>query len=540
MSEKAEEQAQPKVPRRVIEYAREVQLAKEVIQMRRPGESIKVDNGAMALPDPSLAPITTNLKRTIPLDQFDEYRFNPRKAPNPAYPGILDWVLNYPGDNVDLNLTVARRPETGRYEPAKGGNTRRLALIEAWQTTGDTRYLNVLVTEIPWPGDAAIQAWSVSENENRADLIFRDKARALVLLKAEIEKERGELSQRAFCESVQSLGYKVHQSDFSHMAWAVSVLDPVLQQAMASLSHKNVKFLRSIADTYQTYYYRYTRDRNFDAIFSASLSECDGETLDFEKLDVVLSGRIAALLGEPHWQPQVSGAVKGIMDGEPLELMAPPPEILQAEIAAHNRPSYAEKLAARAAERKARKLAKNGKPGPATQGALPDSATGNVRHNTLPAAEPFDPMRIPPAARRQEIANHQQRNAELVRKMFSSRSGPEWVDRYIDIGVELRYGFRLRPEALALAAPQVAPDQIDTAQDKLSSQRAMLWMLHYLAADSIASAQELTNHVPGSLYRFLQVVTTAKLDRWISESVLDLLDGVHALNVLYATENGGN
>jgi ParB family protein of integrating conjugative element (PFGI_1 class) len=111
---------------------------------------------------------------------------------------------------MDAPLKVTRRPGATHYVVAAGGNTRLLAQLQLWQETADRAFETLPVVIKAWRSESDVLAGHLIENEQRADMTFWDKARGLVALKVELERERVTvLSLRQWESALADIGLPV-------------------------------------------------------------------------------------------------------------------------------------------------------------------------------------------------------------------------------------------------------------------------------------------------------------------------------------------
>lgn len=159
----------------------------------------------------------------LTLDELGEYDRNPRRARNEEYDTLKASYLES-GASQTL-LVVTKRPGEQQYFCAAGGNTRLRVLRELWQATGDEKFYRVNCKFVPYQGETRILVDHLKENDNRADYILIDRARAVCGLFERLDSEQdGSLSQRAFIDRLEKLGYpKLSQSQLRRFQAAVDL-----------------------------------------------------------------------------------------------------------------------------------------------------------------------------------------------------------------------------------------------------------------------------------------------------------------------------
>lgn len=121
----------------------------------------------------------------LPIGDVEPYQHNPRTGPNPRYNDIRASII---ADGITNPLTVTRRPESSKYHPYGGGNT-RLAIAKELQANGDARFDTIKVIVKRWPGDANVISAHLAENEMRGDITFWEKAQGVASFKQAHEQE---------------------------------------------------------------------------------------------------------------------------------------------------------------------------------------------------------------------------------------------------------------------------------------------------------------------------------------------------------------
>lgn len=125
----------------------------------------------------------------LSITDIEPYRLNPRTDPNPLYEEIKASIR---ADGITNILTVTRRPGAAKYHPYGGGNTRLAIATELYQE-GDQRFAKLNVVCKAWRGDANVLSAHISENENRGDVSFWNKAYGVNNFKIACEQELGRL-----------------------------------------------------------------------------------------------------------------------------------------------------------------------------------------------------------------------------------------------------------------------------------------------------------------------------------------------------------
>lgn len=123
----------------------------------------------------------------LPITEIERYGHNPRTSVNARYEEIKASIR---ADGITNTLTVTRRPNSTRYTPYGGGNT-RLQIAKELYAEGDQRFATLKVIIKKWPGDAQTIAAHLIENELRADISFWEKASGVHQFGLELAQELG-------------------------------------------------------------------------------------------------------------------------------------------------------------------------------------------------------------------------------------------------------------------------------------------------------------------------------------------------------------
>lgn len=197
--------------------------------------------------NPASATDTTNAGvRLLELGQIRCYDRNPRHTKNPEYDRIKASILT---SGLDQPLVVTQRPSDPHFIVQAGGNTRLQILKELYATTSDERFSRVPCRYREWQRESAVLLAHLRENDLRGDLIFIDKARGVLDLKALIAEERcvAEVSHRQLASVLKEQGYHISHLTISLMDYAVSVLLPAMPVALAAgLARAQVQRIRAL------------------------------------------------------------------------------------------------------------------------------------------------------------------------------------------------------------------------------------------------------------------------------------------------------
>jgi ParB family protein of integrating conjugative element (PFGI_1 class) len=203
-------------------------------------ERPSVDTGTVTPEELSLPPTAQVDKSvtTLRVTDIQPYEKNPRQAANPLFDTIKASIGQR---GMDAPLKVTRRPGATHYVVAAGGNTRLLAQLELWKETADPRFEKVPIVITAWRSESDVLAGHLIENEQRADMTFWDKARGIVALKIELEREGASaLTLRQWESALSDIGLPVGKDVLSTYLFAVERLAP-LGSVVWSLSRNDVR-----------------------------------------------------------------------------------------------------------------------------------------------------------------------------------------------------------------------------------------------------------------------------------------------------------
>lgn len=274
-------------------------------------------------------PLAKSRKR-VTLDQLRPYDNNPRTTRNPKFDEILTSIENA---GLDQPPNISRRsPDDPDYMIIDGGNTRleilkllyekytRLAngaesdeerLTYAQKAEG---FFVIDCVFKPWVSESRALAGHMSENENRGDLLFIEKALAVqkqrtfydeedrkVALKEGREYNGKPLSIRALAERITADGWTIHNSHISRYDYAANTLLKGTPEAFwAGAGHSLVRILRKYDTTY-TRFWQASEPGQADPLeietdFIEALRENDGECFDTQGFLKSLNARLGKLL----------------------------------------------------------------------------------------------------------------------------------------------------------------------------------------------------------------------------------------------------
>lgn len=251
------------------------------------------DAGPLPAGDP-LAPTPM----VVTIRQIDTYERNPRRTPNHKYEELKDSIrLN----GLRQPLVITRRPGAPRYIPKHGGNTRLLILRELLAETGDQRFATANCLFEPWTTETDVLVGHLVENEMRGDLVFIDKARAILETKTLIEQETGtKLSMRQLADELRSRGYRVPLSNLPYCEYAAGTLADVVPRALAAgLGRPGIQRLRDLDGAGEAVWEHrgLGPESLYRSIFAESIGSADHEILDFDRARRALCDALGSRAG---------------------------------------------------------------------------------------------------------------------------------------------------------------------------------------------------------------------------------------------------
>lgn len=121
------------------------------------------------------------------IDFFDK---NPRRQHDEELYGQIKASIRASG--VQHPVHVTRRPDSSKYILAQGGNTRLKIVKELYEETSDARFASIPCIYIEYTNDEDIQIAHLIENEQRADMVFWDKACAYAEIRDMLQEKSSE------------------------------------------------------------------------------------------------------------------------------------------------------------------------------------------------------------------------------------------------------------------------------------------------------------------------------------------------------------
>lgn len=202
---------------------------------------------------PAVGDPVTETMMVLTLDQLTEYDRNPRRALNSEYEALKASFIQT--GTTKILLVVTKRPGETLWFPAAGGNTRLRILKELWEEFGNEKYYRVNCKVIPWIDETRVLVDHLSENDNRSDYIFIDRAKGVCGIYAQLAGEQeGSLSQRAFVDRMLELGYpKLSRTQFGRYQYAVRLYEYIPLALDAGMSDRAVRRLEETLDDLKSF-----------------------------------------------------------------------------------------------------------------------------------------------------------------------------------------------------------------------------------------------------------------------------------------------
>lgn len=204
----------------------------------------------------------------VTLDMLKPYEHNPRQVQNPKYAEIKASIR---AAGLKHKPPVTQRPGETHYTICDGGNTRLQILRELYAETGESRFHAFYALYRPWQSEVKMLTGHLSENDNRGQLLWIERAKGVVDAKAMYEEESGDtLSQRELVKRLAEDGYQVAQSHISKMLYTVEHLLPTLPNSLYSgLGRPQVEKLISYREACRLLWERCTEEVTPDGFAEA-------------------------------------------------------------------------------------------------------------------------------------------------------------------------------------------------------------------------------------------------------------------------------
>lgn len=281
---------------------------------------------------------------TLDIFKIEVSRFNPRTSRAEDYDSHKESIKQA---GLLQRLTVTKLPDVEYYEIYSGGNTRLTILkelYEEYQAQGEPDKANEIryqqCTYTKYINNLDILVKHMAENEERSNMTFIDKARAVFQIKAMYLEQEGleKISSRKLVEQINAIGWKkVNQQSVTELNFAYEKLNDViplaLNQGMGRPKIQQLRLWLDYALTFVTWWvekhgYDYSTDKaeqlyfevlaeqdddiepiNLDDFYQDYLYRLSTALMSFDsslKMDVLRFelGQVADLGYVPEEQPQ--------------------------------------------------------------------------------------------------------------------------------------------------------------------------------------------------------------------------------------------
>lgn len=293
-------------------------------------------------------------KITVTLDQLKPYDNNPRTTRNPKFDSIMESIENR---GLDHTPNISRRPGESHYIILDGGNTRLEILNELYlkyqrlaenaQTDEERfqfndragRYFKLDCIFKPWKGESMALAGHMSENEERGETKFIEKAIAVKkfreIYREEDRKKAADegqefedksLSIRALAERITKQGWTLSHSYITRFDYAVEMLLPVIPRCLwAGAGNPQIITARKYDSSYKRFWASTvigkSNPEKVSELFFKTLKEFDDEDgIDFKGFMQELNHRLADELNMQHGMimTEIEAILRGVRDDTDL------------------------------------------------------------------------------------------------------------------------------------------------------------------------------------------------------------------------------
>lgn len=174
-----------------------------------------------------------DMQIVVNIDQLRPFKWNPRTSRNPRYDEIKASIKAV---GLDHAPNITQLPGDDKYTVRDGGNTRLQILNELWKETGDLKFYEIKCVFKPFTDNISMIVGHLSENDNRGDLKWIERANALKVAKdAYLELDGLEdISTRDLVKRLESDGYKISRSHVVKMFQTINHILPSLPNLLHS------------------------------------------------------------------------------------------------------------------------------------------------------------------------------------------------------------------------------------------------------------------------------------------------------------------
>ena len=263
------------------------------------------------------------------IDFFDK---NPRRQHDEELYGQIKASIRASG--VQHPVHVTRRPDSGKYILAQGGNTRLKIVKELYEETGDARFASIPCIYIEYTNDEDIQIAHLIENEQRADMVFWDKACAYAEIRDMLQEKSAEtLGLRKLVDAFSSYGLSISFSKLSLFFFATDNLSALGKFCNDLSLSKTTEIRKQYNELLGQLAFEHETGTAFADFWESTLDRWHSEhieetELDVPALQVYLQQQFEAVYGikqetgttSPNGYGAASAAVTGTAsDSEPQE-----------------------------------------------------------------------------------------------------------------------------------------------------------------------------------------------------------------------------
>lgn len=227
------------------------------------------------------------MSMVLPISEIDFFGRNPRRIHDPEEFDRLKESIREIGVQQPVHVTTP--PGSSRYMLAKGGNSRLLCLKQLLDETGNERYAKIPCIYVEYSSEEDILIAHLIENEQRAEMIFWDKACAYAEMRDVFqESSEKEVGARPLAKQFESKGLTVHYTKLSIYLYAADHL-AALGHLCNKLSIQKATDLRSLSNSLQTSFKDACKDKDdtaFQEFWDQALENWANANADAEDLDV--------------------------------------------------------------------------------------------------------------------------------------------------------------------------------------------------------------------------------------------------------------
>lgn len=233
---------------------------------------------------------SAGMAMVMPVSEIDFFDRNPRRIHDPEAFELLKSSIREVGVQQPVHITTP--PGSSRYMLARGGNSRLLCLKELLAETGDERYARIPAIYVEYSSEEDMLIDHLIENEQRADMVFWDKACAYAEARDAFQKAApSPLGLRPLADKFAQKGLKVYFTKLSVYLFAADNLS-----ALGNLCHylsipkvnelrKTFQNLQSVSKNTET------EDGTFAEFWESALENWTNVDADAQDIDIEALGR---------------------------------------------------------------------------------------------------------------------------------------------------------------------------------------------------------------------------------------------------------